>query len=273
MKFYLSSSVPINPWRRVAADVRRRKNPGFTLIELLVVISIIAILAGMLLPVLNSAKTKTKIKMAQVEMSNITRAIQDYEAQYNRFPVSGEAMQAATSARPGEDFTYGADFLARSFGVPLPNTYSYLTNNSEVMAILLDLETYPNSTKTVNYGHVKNPQKNSFLNAKRVSDMASPGVGQDLVYRDPWGNPYIITFDLNYDQKARDVFYRRNQVSQQNAQSGFNGLVNSTDPGGTGDHFELSSPIMVWSVGPDKKADPNAKANVGVNKDNILSWK
>jgi len=29
---------------------------------------------------------------------------------------------------------------------------------------------------------------------------------------------------------------------------------------------------MVWSLGPDGKADPNVKATQGVNKDNVLSW-
>jgi hypothetical protein len=29
---------------------------------------------------------------------------------------------------------------------------------------------------------------------------------------------------------------------------------------------------MVWSAGPDKMIDPTKAANLGVNKDNVLSW-
>ena len=31
--------------------------------------------------------------------------------------------------------------------------------------------------------------------------------------------------------------------------------------------------LAVWSAGPDKKIDPAAAANLGANKDNVLSWK
>ena len=53
----------------------------------------------------------------------------------------------------------------------------------------------------------KNPQQTIFLNAKMSGDTSSPGVGTDLVYRDPWGNPYVISMDLNYDEQCKDAFY------------------------------------------------------------------
>src|SRR5207253_1036788 len=154
------------------------------------------------------------------------------ETEHSRFPASSDAMNAAAQA--GEDFTYGtagiqcfgpSGFLAKDAGFATPSStqailaqgtagpLKYQTNNAELMAILLDLEYYQNGAATINKDHVKNPQKIKYLNAKLVTDTVSPGVGSDGVYRDPWGNPYIITLDLNNDEKARDGFYRDPKVS------------------------------------------------------------
>jgi len=106
-----------------------------------------------------------------------------------------------------------------------------------------------------------------------VSDTISPGIGSDGVYRDPWGNPYIITMDMDGDNKSRDGFYRLQKVSQQSGAGGFNGLYNGLDDnGGNGDHFEANAPVMVWSFGPDGKIDTGSSATQNANKDNILSW-
>ncbi len=267
----------------------RRSLPlaGFTLIELLVVISIIGILAGMLLPVLNRAKVKAQVSRAKLEISQITTAINSYESTYSRLPVSSEAMNAAAKAQPAEDFTFGTintinpKTSTEGFRSPSGNqtirspNVAYQTNNSEVVAILMDRETLPNNPAihTVNFGHVKNPQRQVFLNANMTSDPKSSGVGPDLVYRDPWGNPYIISLDVSYDDKTRDGFYRRVSVSQDKGATGFYGLFNANQANPNTDLFECSGKVMIWSAGPDGMIDPNAKANVGANRDNVLSWK
>ncbi len=239
---------------------------GFTLVELLVVIAIIGILAGMLLPVLAAAKKHAQKVQAKLQIQDIVTAIQAYDSAYGRFPVSTNAQNAA--AAQNGDFTFGGNtFNGGSYTVQNGNGYAYEANNAEVIAILTDIT---NTTVTaVNANHQKNPQRTLFLNAKVQGDTNTwPGLGPDLVYRDPWGNPYVITMDLNYDEQCKDAFYCQTAVSQQSGNTGYNGLIN---PNGTVDNFLYHGKVMVWSAGPDKQiiAGP---ANSGVNKDNVVSW-
>src|SRR5207245_4748164 len=79
--------IQLNAVKPSTAPVSRRPR-AFTLVELLVVISIIAVLAGLLLPVLAGMKKKAKIALARSEMSHLATAIKAYEEEYNRFPMS-----------------------------------------------------------------------------------------------------------------------------------------------------------------------------------------
>lgn len=62
---------------------------GFTLIELLTTISIIAVLAALLIPVLGSLQKKKFIAAAQAELGQLSAAIDSYHASYGAYPPSG----------------------------------------------------------------------------------------------------------------------------------------------------------------------------------------
>ena len=244
-----------------------RSDYGFTLVELLVVIAIIGILAAMLMPAITGVNRKAKERKAKIEVQNIATAIESYDSAYGRLPVSSTIQTKAG----GGDFTFGGSLFLNLLASPLSPTYN--TNNDEVIAILMDTTTNDITHLGVNFNHVKNPRSTKFLNATPAADATLPGVGPDGIYRDPWGNPYIISLDLNYDEQCYDQVYGRTKVANSlDINTNPNALVGLINPDNTPNNFRFHSKVMVWSAGADKQISVNDAANVGVNKDNILSW-
>jgi prepilin-type N-terminal cleavage/methylation domain-containing protein len=238
----------------------KRFKTAFTLVELLTVIAIIAIVASLLLVVIPSAIKSAKVRKATLQMADLAGAIQTYEADYGHFPVSHAAQAAANP-----DFTYGATFQTPSGPQPIGTVVgSSVVSNDQVVAILMNFTNYPGTTApTTDPNFLANPRKVSYLNATMSGNNSSPGVGTDLVYRDPWGNPYVISLDLNDDGLCEDAFYKSATVSS----GGINGLILQPDG-----NYAFHGKIMVWSAGPDGKVNPNSTASQDVNKDNVLSW-
>jgi type II secretory pathway pseudopilin PulG len=275
-----------------------RSERAFTLLGVLAIIGLLAMLALLLLPLLVTHGPANS-RRAEVEAVQIVGAMRSYESDYGQFPFfsigTSNAMSAAAAS--GEDFTYGTTgvtcvgphgalrvpgngFKTPSGTCAITSPGSYQANNAEAMAVLLDVESWPGPplVPTINQGHARNPKRTPYLNAKRVGNNHSPGVGTDGVYRDPWGNPYIITLDLNKDDKCRDAFYSSPLVSQDASdshntpKSGLTGLIPKRLGNGALT-YEANARVMVWSAGPDRMIDPTAAANSGVNRDNILSWR
>lgn len=228
---------------------------AFTLVELLTVIAIIAILAALLLPVFPRVATNALKKQARLQIDDIVTAIQKYDVDYGHFPTSNPVKNLAINSHQGQ-FTYGGSVLAPYAPATFPDDFT--TNNSEVVAVLMNL-----TNTTLTDVNAKNPQQTIYLFSRLVANTNLPGVGPDLVYRDPWKNPYVITIDLNNDNQAKDAVFSLSTVSG----GGLNGLIQQADGS-----YAYHGNVMVWSAGPDGKIDSTTLANQGVNKDNILSW-
>ena len=210
---------------------------GFTLIELLVVIAIIAILVSILIPVVARSKTKSKIAVARIQMRELETAIVSYKNDHGRFPVPkdyprnyagdvsfidtdrwNDEMNLGLGSPVCRDSKPGSFYQGRSFD---SNTR---LNNSDLMVILMSEETppspvnnpywwqYPRSSpQGANVKNSRNPKKKSYINPDKSKDIddkvASPGLSVNGVYRDPFGNHFNVSMDVNGDGFCADGVY------------------------------------------------------------------
>lgn len=260
-----------------------KRGNAFTLIELLVVIAIIGILASMILPAVASAKRKAQEAKTRAEVVAIAGAINSYQADYSRLPATPETRQyhankpayqpAQLATQNSPDWTFGnvatPDPRGNNPTLTVPGKTGYLQvgdpqaggrnpNNSEVVAILLNLTnitdvTPPNGFRIINANHNQNPKKTVYLNGKLVADRQPAGIDPSGVYRDPWGHPYIIILDLDYDSRVLSPFPLVRGVNKQPRY--------------------IPGNVLVMSLGADGKADFNEDQDHPNNRDNIYSWK
>jgi type II secretory pathway pseudopilin PulG len=219
---------------------------------MLTVVAIIGILVAILLPVLAGTKEKAKVAKARTQIAGIELSLKQYEMEYHRFPAIPAIEGESTPAMP--DFTFAGSM---SWNPQINKVW-----NSVVMEILLSLDAGANA------GHVRNPRKLVLLHAKQQAG-DDPGLSTtDHIFRDPWGTPYIITIDLNGDEKCLDGAYSNPAMhTGTSGDAGYYGLTKN--PAG---NYELNRSVMIWSLGRDKAVDPNQPAISGVNKDNVLNW-
>ena len=183
--------------------VEQKDTSGFTLIELLVVITIVAILAGIFLPVYGSVMNSTRKTQVTSDEKNLILAVNTYRADYGRQPAS--QSQIAGAQNTGYDTVFGDGQQA-------------LYKNFKLMNVLRAI-----ADDDFNKDDVLNPSKTVYYQGQLVKNNNDPHDGiltadhNDGVYTltkgsfvDPWGAEYLIWLDLNSDQdltKATKWFY------------------------------------------------------------------
>jgi len=157
------------------SNSKKRKLSAFTLIELLIVIVIIAILASVAFPVTALVMEQARKAEAKNEVTNLVNAIKMYELEYGKLPFqAGEGGES---------------------------DLEMFTDQDNIISVLSGYNV-----------DGLNPRRKPFYEGKTAKNPDSPepkgglhGTDEQLQLSDPWGNPYVIWIDSNYDNVLQDL--------------------------------------------------------------------
>ena len=133
-----------------------------------VVIVIVAILMGLAFPVFQGVQNQAKKAQAKNDLIQIVTAVNAFYTEYGRYPTSE------------------SDDSTAKYGTGFPNTNDVILN--ELRA----------TTPTLNTRQIV------FISPPDAKDPAKPQAAisrADNQFYDPWGRPYALALDANYDNQ------------------------------------------------------------------------
>lgn len=160
------------------------RTQAFTLVELLTVIAIIAILMGLLFPVMNGVKEQARKAEAKTACAGIVTAVKAYNAEYGKFPAA-----SSSATPPTTDVIVGDSVGGGTAG------------NEFLFNILRNIGT--NAT-TPNPG---NPRRIPFMEGKASTSTPPKNGFANGAYFDPWGAQYCVAIDFDYDNQLTTLPY------------------------------------------------------------------
>ena len=172
---------------------------SFTLVELLVVIAIIALLAGLLLPVISGAMKKGRVTQAKADINNIITAVKAYESTYRSLPFVGSTRKVPSSklkegfAEKGY-YTYWHDYRS-SDGSIKPNSDDSKEYDTFVQFMSKINITNSDATKVPERAEGSNAVG---ANVRGLRLLEVPKDFQDRGFVDPWGTRYAVIINDGY---------------------------------------------------------------------------
>lgn len=154
----------------------REHTSAFTLIEILVVMTLIAILVGIGVPAFTSVMEQARKTQAKNEEQQIIAAVNAFYTEYGQYPlVTADTTLTGTSTPSNGDLFF--TLRAVSGGVNLNNAV-----NTRAIA---------------------------FIQPPVSKDQTNPRSGiktSNSIWYDPWGSPYNVMIDGNYDNSVANPY-------------------------------------------------------------------
>ena len=172
------------------------KRKSFTLVEILVVVAVLAILMGLLFPALGVIREKASYRQSQTEAKSIQMAIKSFKTEYHYLPDSTTGNDVVYYGAVAKGTTTTTD---KTCAAVFTEDGSLQSDYIDLFSVLCYLKPTGaiSSTDSADAGlRNLNPRGIKFLEpSKKYSRSEDTAKG----YRDPWGRPYVIFLDTNYD--------------------------------------------------------------------------
>ena len=232
---------------------------AFTLVELLVVITIIIILAGLLFPAFGAVQERAKKVQALNDAQGIVNAVKNYYTEYGRYPLptaAGGVVQDYVFKPNGSNTNGGIEFT-----------------NDRIVNVLRG---HPTNDQGVDGGtgstsYDLNPRQIVFLEAKDAKDKANPKAGISPTgsttagqWVDPWGTPYVVFIDADYDNNISSTVFKSIYVNTPNA------LVPQTAVAVASYGKDLAPGNKTGGTAPNVTGDGDCSKS---SCDDVLSWR
>jgi type II secretory pathway pseudopilin PulG len=201
---------------------------SFTRLELLVALILILMFMALIPAAINHPDVQARRTAALSDERQLVAAIQAFYTDYGDYPC-----ETNTAGDENDYFTNGAPGQAK------------------LITILCGAEAGGATGSAITKF---NPHQSAYIDVPRVKNASHPrsGIGGDGAWYDPWGNPFLVKIDSNYNGTILNPY--------------------SSNAGPA----QLKAGVIVWSLGPDGEgatsATGNGDKNTGVFEDDIISW-
>ena len=188
------------------------KKQHFSLVELLTVIAVIAILAGILIPTVGAVKESGRATQALTEAKGIHLAIKSFQNDHKYLPskdATSGTLKGGMEGGASKDIVYWGSVAAATPDAVDAKTIKENAALDTSYLALFDRICYVEQTDiSKKPSEFAGDQKDFNKKAKKYLTAPNSYFASDSTiagYRDPWGRPYIIYLDTNYDGKIEGI--------------------------------------------------------------------